>query len=73
MASWLHIERGVRCSLDPQGQMRRAQWTVTDRVRFFWWAHQLLTDAGADWRAWLAEQWDHLITPDTEIPLAEAA
>ncbi len=73
LAYWLHVELGVRFSADPQGQMRRAQWTVTDRVSFVWCAQQLLTDAGADWSTWLAEQWDHLVTPDTEITLAEAA
>lgn len=73
LAYRLHVELGVCFSTDPRGQMRRAQWTVTDRVSFFWCAQQLLADAGADWSTWLAEQWGHLITPDTEIPLVEAA
>ncbi|HVA89132.1 MAG TPA: transposase [Chloroflexota bacterium] len=73
LAYRLHVELGVRFSLDTRGQARRAQWTVTNRVSFFWCAQHLMTDPGADWSAWLAEQWDHLITPDTDITLAEAA
>lgn len=73
LAYRLQVELGVRFSQDARGQARRAQWTVTNRVSFFWCAQQLLTDPGADWSAWLAEQWDHLITPNTELALAEAA
>ncbi len=73
LAYWLHVELGVRFSLDPHGQARRAQWTVTDRVSFFWVARQLLTDRGADWTEWLTAQWDDLIDPDAQITLAEVA
>lgn len=73
LAYWLHVELGVRFSADPRGQARRAQWTVTDRVSFFWCAQQLLTDPGADWSVWLAEQWEYLTAPDTEVTLVEAA
>lgn len=73
LAYHLQVALGVRFSQDPRGQARRAQWTVTNRISYFWCAQQLLTDPGADWGAWIAEQWDHLITPDTEIALAQAA
>jgi hypothetical protein len=46
---------------------------VTDRVRSFWCAQQLLTDPGADWTGWLTLQWDQLITPESDITYAEAA
>lgn len=73
LAYRLQVELGIRFSTDPRGQARRAQWTVTDRVSPFWVAQQLLTDGGADWSAWLADQWDDLIAPDAEITLAVAA
>lgn len=73
LAYRLQVELGLRFSTDKRGQARRAQWTVTDRVSLFWSAQQLLTDPGADWSDWLAQQWDHLVAPDTPITLAEAA
>jgi hypothetical protein len=30
-----------RVSVDPTGQQRRQQWTVTDRVSWFWCAQRL--------------------------------
>jgi hypothetical protein len=69
----LQIELGLRFSQDRQGQQRRAQWTVTDRVSYFWCGQHLLQDPGADWSIWLAAQWDRLTMPDFETPLAEAA
>jgi hypothetical protein len=38
LAYQLHVELGLRFSVDPRGQARRAQRTVTDRVSFFWCA-----------------------------------
>jgi hypothetical protein len=73
LAYRLQVELGRRFSRDARGQARRAQWTVTDRVSYFWCAQHLLTDPGADWTAWLADQWDQLIAPDPPITLAEAA
>lgn len=73
LAYHLQVALGVRFSADPRGQARRAQWTVTDRVSYFWCAQQLLTDAGADWSPWLAAQWEHLSAPDSDMTLAEAA
>lgn len=72
LAYRLQIELGRCFSQDAQGQVRRRQWTVTDRVSLFWCAQHLLTDPGADWSAWLALQWDHLSTP-TPAHLPRAA
>ena len=73
LAYHLQILLGVRFSRDPRGRERRLQWTVTDRVSYFWCAQHLFTDPGADWSSWLAQQWDHLIPNQPPIPLAEAA
>jgi hypothetical protein len=54
---------GQRLSADPLGQQRRAQWTVTDRVSWFWCGQRLFNDPGYDWSMWLAAQWVALITP----------
>jgi hypothetical protein len=62
------LQRGLgqRRSADPLGQPRRAPWTVTDRVRWFWGGQRLFNDPGYDWSMWLAAQWVALITP--QIP-----
>lgn len=77
----LQMHVGQRVSTDPVGQQRRVQWTVTDRVSWFWCGQRLVDDPGHDWSAWLAQQWDRLIEPwppalPTAVPdpaLAEAA
>jgi hypothetical protein len=77
----LQVQLGQRLSADPVGQQRRGQWTVTDRVSWFWCGQRLFTDAGYDWRAWLAAQWAALTTPRipalpkpvSTLVLAEAA
>jgi len=53
----LQMQLGQRLSADPVGQRRRAQWTVTDRVSWFWCGQQLFHDPGYDWSAWLDRQW----------------
>jgi hypothetical protein len=63
LAYTLQLQLGQRLSRDDQGRRRRAQWTVTDRVSWFWCGQRLFDDPGYDWRAWLAQQWDHLIKP----------
>jgi hypothetical protein len=45
----LQVELGLRFSQDGQGQRRRAQWTVTDRVSYFWCGQHVIHDPGADW------------------------
>jgi DDE family transposase len=81
LAYSLQLQLGQRLSSEPVGQQRRAQWTVTDRVSWFWCGQQLFTDSGYDWRTWLAAQWPVLIQVRTPSPapalplplLAEAA
>lgn len=63
----LQMELGRRLSADPVGRARRVQWTVTDRVSWFWCGQQLFTDPGYDWRGWLADQWEDLAQP---VPVA---
>ena len=77
----LQMHLGQRLSIDPVGQHRRAQWTVTDRVSWFWCGQRLFDDPGHDWSGWLAQQWESLgqpvaATPATPMPkpaLAEVA
>ena len=59
----LQMHLGQRLSADPVGQQRRRQWTVTDRVSWFWCGQRLFNDPGYDWCAWLAAQWATLTTP----------
>jgi hypothetical protein len=59
----LQMRLGQRLSADPLGQQRRAQWTVTDRVSWFWCGQRLFNDPGYDWCAWLAAQWGALTIP----------
>jgi hypothetical protein len=81
LAYTVQMHLGQRVSTDPVAQRRRAQWTVTDRVSWFWCGHQLFADPGYDWTDWLAQQWESLgwpviTTPAIAAPettLAEAA
>ena len=81
LAYTLQMHLGQRVSTDPLGQQRRAQWTVTDRVSWFWCGQRLFDDPGYDWRNWLVQQWAYLgcpvvAAPATSVPdlvLAEAA
>lgn len=81
LAYTVQMHLGQRVSTDPVGQQRRAQWTVTDRVSWFWCSQRLFSDPGYDWSGWLAAQWDALdlsgmvalTTPMSEPVLAEAA
>ena len=58
---------GQRRSADQLGQQRRAQWTVTDRVSWFWCGQRLLHDPGYDWSVWLAAQWEALTIPQVSV------
>ena len=77
----LQMHLGQRMSTDPVAQQRRAQWTVTDRVSWFWCGQRLFDDPGYEWSGWLAQQWEHLewpvaAAPATSVPesaLEEAA
>jgi hypothetical protein len=57
LAYLLQMQLGQRLSVDPAGRRRRARWTVTDRVSWFWCGQQLFHDPGYDWSAWLDRQW----------------
>jgi len=59
----LQMHLGQRVSVDPLGQQRRAPWTVTDRVSWFWCGQRLFDDPGHDWSGWLAQQWESLGQP----------
>ena len=77
----LQMHLGQRVSVDSRGQQRRVQWTVTDRVSWFWCGQRLFDDPGYDWSGWLAQQWKSLgqsgatsqATPVTELVLEKAA
>ena len=68
LAYTLQMQLGQRVSADPIGQQRRAQWTVTNRVSWFWCGHQLFEDPGYDWSGWLAQQWERLEYPVVAAP-----
>src|SRR5512134_834715 len=69
LTSSLQMHLGQRLSADPIGQQRRGQWTVTDRVRWFWCGQRLFDDPGYDWSAWLAAQWAAMTVP--QVPAVE--
>jgi Transposase DDE domain len=81
LAYSLQLQLGQRLSQDPVGQQRRVQWTVSDRVSWFWCGQRLFSDPGFDWHPWLAAQWAILLRPQpAAVPepvplpvLAEAA
>jgi hypothetical protein len=81
LAYTVQMHLGQRVSADPVGQRRRAQWTVTGRVSWFWCGQRLFDDPGYDWTAWLGQQWESLEWPVVTAPamaapeptLAEAA
>ena len=64
----LQMYLGQRVSVDPRGQQRRAQWTVTDRVSWFWCGQRLFDDPGHDWSGWLAQQWESIGQPVATVP-----
>jgi hypothetical protein len=68
LAYSLQVRLGQRLSADPAGRERRAQWTVTDRVSWFWCGQRLFDDAGYDWSGWLALQWEALSRPAAVVP-----
>jgi hypothetical protein len=64
----LQMHLGQRVSTDPVAQRRRVQWTVTDRVSWFWCGQRLFGDSGYEWSGWLAQQWEHLGRPVAAAP-----
>jgi hypothetical protein len=81
LAYTVQLHLGQHVSTAPVGQQRRAQWTVSDRVSWFWCGQRLFGDPGYDWSGWLAQQWESLGLPVAvapvstvfELPLPEAA
>jgi hypothetical protein len=48
-ASTMQRHLGQRVGVAPMSQQRRSQWTVTERISWFWCFHQLCTDPGYAW------------------------
>jgi hypothetical protein len=72
LAYTVQMHLGQRVSADPVGQRRRAQWTVTDRVSWFWCGQRLFDDPGYDWADWLDQQWESLGWPVVTAPAMSA-
>jgi hypothetical protein len=72
LAYTVQMHLGQRVSVDPVGQRRRAQWTVTDRVSWFWCGQRLFDDPGYDWTDWLAQQWESPGWPVVTTPAMSA-
>ena len=66
----LQMHLGQRVSVDPRGQQRRAQWTVTDRVSWFWCGQRLFDDPGYEWSGGLAQQWESCGQPVAAVQAA---
>ncbi len=65
----MQMHLGQRVSMDPMSQPRRAQWTVTGRISWFWCGQRLFTDPGYDWSGWLAQQWESLWQLVATVPV----
>jgi hypothetical protein len=76
LAYTVQMHLGQRVSGDPRSQQRRVQWTVTDRISWFWCGQRLFTDPGYDWSGWLTQQWEslrQLVTTAPAPPVSETA
>jgi Transposase DDE domain len=74
IAYTLQMLVGYQVSCPPTAQRRRAQWTVTGRISWFWCSQRVFTDPGYDWSTWLTQQWVSLglqSPPPLAVPLAE--
>jgi hypothetical protein len=60
IAYTLQMLVGYQVSQMPDAQHRRAQWTVTGRISWFWCGQRVFADPGYDWRTWLTQQWVRL-------------
>ena len=56
LAYTVQMHLGQRVSTTPVGQQRRAPWTVSDRVSWFWCGQRLFGDPGYDWSGWLVQK-----------------
>ena len=68
----LQMQVGQLFSVDPLGQRRRGQWTVSDRVSWCWCGQRLFNDPGYDWSTWLAAQWEALINLQAPVVLEQS-
>ena len=81
LAYTVQMALGQRVSLALVGQQRRAPWTVTGRVSWFWGGPRLFDAPGDDGSGWLAQPWASLVAlvavppgqPISEPAFAEAA
>lgn len=81
LADTVQMPLGQRVSPAPVGQQRRAPWTGSDRVRWFWGGQRLWSDSGDAGSCWLGQQWERLrlpaavalASPMFELALTEAA
>ena len=69
LAYTVQMSLGQRVCTDPVGQQRRAPWTVTGQVSWFWGGQRLFADPGYAWRSWLAQQWERLGQPTVVPPV----
>ena len=63
LAYTLQLRGGEQVSSTPTAHHRRAQWTVTGRISWFWCGQRVFTDPGYDWSSWLTQQWVRLSVP----------
>ena len=76
LAYTVQMHLGQRVSGDPMSQQRRAQWTVTGRISWFWCGQRLFADPGDDWSGWLTQQWEslrQLVTTTSASPVSKTA
>jgi hypothetical protein len=74
LAYTLQMRVGYQVNHTPDAQHRRAQWTVTGRISWFWCGQRVFADPGYDWSTWLTQQWGslgHPSPPMPAVPLAE--
>jgi Transposase DDE domain len=68
LAYTLQMLIGYHVSCTSAAQRRRAQWTVTGRVSWFWCGQRVFTDPGYEWSAWLTQQWVSLEQLSAPVP-----
>ena len=74
LAYTLQMLVGAQVCRTSTAQRRRAQWTVTGRISWFWCGQRVFTDPGYDWSSWLTQQWVSLSVPSPPalpVPHAE--
>jgi len=74
LAYTLQMQVGSQVCRTPTAQRRRAQWTVTGRISWFWCGQRVFTDPGYDWSTWLTQQWvslGHLSNPAPAAPISQ--